>query len=90
VAKLQLRVEGEDEGASPNNNLKLAKIVSIFLIYFNYKFNKNSSKKGEGGTLVVMHLDWLFAFVIPVARFSIEQAINDSACPASDMATCSQ
>lgn len=35
-----------------------------------------------------MHLDWLFAFVIPVARFNIAQAIKDSACPALETTTC--
>lgn len=35
-----------------------------------------------------MHLDWLFEFVLAVERFSIAQAIRDSACAASVMITC--
>lgn len=78
----------------PNNNIKLAKIVSKFFLSITTNSITISTNKGEergGGVFAcTMHLDWLFAFVIPVARFSIEQAINDSACPASDMAICLQ
>lgn len=35
-----------------------------------------------------MHLDWLFEFVIAVARFSIARAIKDSAWAASEMIIC--